>query len=527
MEKRFWDPQRQEQYVRHRDLAIERRQDQQEGTSVARDIDAIWPKLPAEERCLLAYLVLSDARSCIGRCADPLLAHMVEDGLLCLPPGVRLVLTEDLLTVFGMPPALWDALVARRRELLAPGVTEAQLLAEAAKRYSGRVTPISVTEAAGASPLADSGRPPGASPIAMATLLLSARLNDPQQAPRPLSLSEYHQLVQWLDATGLTLAALLREDVPTILQPYPDVDRILRLLGRTKKVALLLEHWARLGIWVLGERDAQFPTRLRQRLKTACLPLLFGAGPRAPLEHGGLCVVGSRDSPEESRQFAQLIGARAGAEGLVVISSDMRGVDRDVVSATLASGGRVICVLSDSLEKAVGSKRFRDALALERATLVTPFTPGIRFTVANAMRANRYQYALSDAAIVVETRESGGIWAGADENRKHRWVPAFVRTGLSASSGNNALLHLGLLPITQQEIEQSANLGRLLVERSAPSAVPSGAAARPRPDLFALFLAELSRLDEQTARSEEAVARHFGIELEQARAWLVRVRALP
>ena len=291
--------------------------------------------------------------------------------------------------------------------------------------------------------------------ITKATLLLSARLNDPRDAPRPLSLSEYHQLAQWLDALGLTLAALLRADTKTVLRPYPGADRILRLLRRVADVDFLLDHWDRLSIWVLGEREPEFPARLRRRLKTACLPLLFGAGPRDTLDQGGLCVVGSRDSPAESHSFAQAVGARAGSEDLVVISSDMRGIDREVISATLASGGRVICVLPDSLEKAVASKRYRETLATGRASLVTPFTPDIRFAVANAMRANRYQYGLSDAAIVVETRQSGGIWSGADENRKHRWAPAFIRIGANVSSGNSALLHLGLLPITLQDIEKA------------------------------------------------------------------------
>jgi predicted Rossmann fold nucleotide-binding protein DprA/Smf involved in DNA uptake len=359
--------------------------------------------------------------------------------------------------------------------------------------------------------------------IANATLLLSARLSDPVDAPRPLSLSEYHQLARWLDAQGLEPDALLHDDAAKLLQPHPDAERILRLLGRTADVDRLLDHWQRLGIWVLGERQADFPARLRHRLKTACLPLLFGAGPRIALNQGGLCVVGSRDCSEESLRFARVVGERSGREGMVVISSDMRGVDRDVITAALAAGGRVICVLSDSLEKAVASKRFREALATGRASLVTPFMPDIRFAVANAMRANRYQYALADAAIVVEARQSGGIWSGAEENRKHRWVPAFVRTAGNVPSGNGALLHLGLMPITHEEVERCSSLAELLVERASSPSIPAHAGAG-RPDLFAIFLAELALLDEETSRSEEEVARHFGIEVQQARAWLARAR---
>ena len=362
--------------------------------------------------------------------------------------------------------------------------------------------------------------------ITKATLLLTSRLNDPADAARPLSLSEYHQLAQWLDAAGLTLAALLRPDAKGTLRPYPGADRILRLLRRVAEVDFLVDHWNRLGIWVLGEREPEFPARLRHRLKIACLPLLFGAGPKDILDQGGLCVVGSRDSPEESLAFARAVGARAGSERIVVISSNMRGIDREAISATLGAGGRVICVLSDSLEKAVASKRYREALAAGNASLVTPFTPDIRFAVANAMRANRYQYGLADAAIVVETRQSGGIWSGAEENRKHRWVPAFVRTGANVAPGNSALLHLGLLPISLQDIEQGASLAQLLVERAtSPSARQQP--RRERADLYAMFLSELALLDAATASSEEALACHFGIELQQARAWLARARGNP
>jgi len=137
------------------------------------------------------------------------------------------------------------------------------------------------------------------------------------------------------------------------------------------------------------------------------------------------------------------------------------------------------------------------------------------------MRANRYQYGLADVAIVVETRQTGGIWSGAEENRKQRWVPAFVRTGADLCSGNSALLHLGLLPLTQAEIERSDNLAELLVRRASSPPV-AGSQPEHSVDLYSIFLAEISRLDASVAGSEDAVARHFGIELQQARAWLAR-----
>jgi predicted Rossmann fold nucleotide-binding protein DprA/Smf involved in DNA uptake len=368
--------------------------------------------------------------------------------------------------------------------------------------------------------------------ITQATLLLTTRFSQTATGgPRPLSPSEYHSLAQWLDTRGASLADLLRPNARILLRPYVGADRLLTLLSRVSEAEKLLGHCNALGIWAMGEREAAFPARLRQRLKTACLPVLFGAGRAGALEQGGICIVGSRDSPQEAHEFARAIGARAGSESLVVISSDMRGIDREAVSAALTAGGRAICVLSDSLEKAVVSKRYRDALAANRITLVTPFTPDTRFTVANAMRANRYQYGLSDAAIIVETRQTGGIWSGADENRKHGWVPAFVRAGVGASSGNNALLHLGLLPITRHNVEASPSLTQFLLERAHAPTPPkdtqvtsSSPPIASQTDLYAIFLTELESLGDSLAYDESAVAAHFGIELAQAKAWLARAR---
>ena len=87
--------------------------------------------------------------------------------------------------------------------------------------------------------------------------------------------------------------------------------------------------------------------KLIQRLKKARSPLLFGAGPLDNLDRGGICIVGSRDSPKTALSFSANLGDRCANEGLTVISSDMRGVDREAVTSALEKSGRVIVVLSD------------------------------------------------------------------------------------------------------------------------------------------------------------------------------------
>jgi predicted Rossmann fold nucleotide-binding protein DprA/Smf involved in DNA uptake len=372
-------------------------------------------------------------------------------------------------------------------------------------------------------------------------LLLCGRFGSPREGCKPLAPSEFHDLARWLDAHRIEFGDLLKSDGKSILKSYAGAtalhDRLGALLRRMDDLAVAHGRWTRLGIWVVGQFDRGYPSRLQRRLGFTALPLLFGAGPRALLDGGGVCIVGSRDSSPRGLEFARVIGARCGREGMTVISSDMRGADREVVGAALANGGKVVCVLSDSLEKTLAAKRYRDALAAGTVALATPFSPEVRFKVANAIRANKYQYALSDVAVIVETRQTGGIWLGADENRTEGWVPAFVRSDEVMPSGNLALLHLGLAPITRQDVERSATMREFLLAhvlagpRTSPT-LPAGSAAKPassgapsRFDLYPAFVDELQHFAASAPRSEDEIAAHFGIELDQARHWLKRAVA--
>ena len=203
-----------------------------------------------------------------------------------------------------------------------------------------------------------------------------------------------------------------------------------------------------------------------------------------------------------------------------MISSDMRGIDRETVTATLRSGGKALNVLADSLEKAVAARRNRRPLAAGQLAMVTPFDPRSRFSVSNAMRANKWQYSLADAAVVVESRRTGGIWSGADENRREGWVPGFVRIDDDISPGNRALLHLGLAPITSKDLESAGDLRPFFARQPSTRRT-----ATHLPDLYGAFTEGLSTLLGSGPRTESEIMDHFGIERVQARKWIERAQA--
>ncbi|MBM3557501.1 MAG: hypothetical protein FJX47_18335 [Alphaproteobacteria bacterium] len=145
---RLWDADHQDGYVRERDAALLRQAEAREGTGIARDFDAAWGGLTAVEREAMTYLALSGARSCVGNCRDLLLAGLVDKGFLLWPPGVRPILTEDLVTTFLIPPAVSQAL-EQRRGAIAGGRPAERVLAEGGAAFAGRVTPLTTSGQSG------------------------------------------------------------------------------------------------------------------------------------------------------------------------------------------------------------------------------------------------------------------------------------------------------------------------------------------------------------------------------------------
>jgi predicted Rossmann fold nucleotide-binding protein DprA/Smf involved in DNA uptake len=367
------------------------------------------------------------------------------------------------------------------------------------------------------------------------TLLLCGRFGEHNSEARPLNQSEFHELDHALEACQLAPENIL-DMTPAGLKEAGVVHgistkRLTGLMARNADLEETIKAWSKSGIWVLGERDKLYPARLRQRLTSARPPLLFGAGAIDCLDMGGVCIVGSRASGEPALQFSAALGKRSALEGLTVISNDMRGVDREAVTSALEGSGKAIIVLSDRLEKAVAAKRYRDSLANNQLTMVTPFSPNAAFSVANAIRLNRYQYVLSDVAVIVETRRKGGVWTGADENRIEKWVPAFVRADQPMSPGNIALLHLGLQAITQQDVENIDSLGDFFIskvtkgDRNSLPPMPNSDELISPTDLYSFFLAKFSNIASNIPQTETYIMKYFDIELVQARKWLDRAVA--
>lgn len=362
-------------------------------------------------------------------------------------------------------------------------------------------------------------------------LLLSApfrsRLKD---GPAPLTSLEYNELAAALHAESMRPGDLLRGTASASLSKLAarcaektrgrmTPERLLRLLERGGQLALALSSWTSAGIWIVSRADERYPTRYKRKLGRSAPPIVYGIGPAALLECGGLAVVGSRQPDLSSQEYTERLGRWAGSTNVQIVSGAARGVDETAMLSSVNAGGTALGVVAESLLKLSMRREFREGILAERLTLISSFDPDAGFTVGNAMGRNRWVYALADRALVVACSEGrGGTWAGAVEAlKRHELV--YVRTGNPQRPGNDALVGHGGLPAPADFAELFSGA---VVAEPADAALPLVPAKHA--DLFAFVAPELIRRLQKPMKVKEFAA-SIGLVQSQADAWLKRLLA--
>lgn len=291
------------------------------------------------------------------------------------------------------------------------------------------------------------------SPNTQAILLLTAPLIAGRGTPSPdlLTPGEYKRLARHLREIQRQPADLVSPGSVEIIracQSVIDEGRLQRLLTRGFLLSQVIEHWQARAIWVVSRADPEYPRRLKARLREDAPAVLYGCGNIGLLETGGLAVVGSRRVSDDLIDFTMSIGKLAASAGRTIVSGGARGVDQAAMRGASESGGKVIGVLAENLEKTVMNREERNHLRDGNLVLVSAYDPSAGFNVGHAMQRNKLIYALADTSLVVSSDlNKGGTWAGAVEQLdKLKFVPVFVRTIGDFSVGLDGLRKKGALP---------------------------------------------------------------------------------
>jgi predicted Rossmann fold nucleotide-binding protein DprA/Smf involved in DNA uptake len=315
-------------------------------------------------------------------------------------------------------------------------------------------------------------------PHTQAALLLAAHFGKATpDATKPLTPAEWDRLSSWCNEHDIGLADLLEGEASEVFDGWHDskipTSRLVALLGRGAAMAVAVEKWARSGVWIVGQGDADYPRLLKTSLGGRAPAVFFGCGNRRLLNAPGWAVVGSRNASMEDLDFATQLGALAAESGRVLVSGGARGVDEAAMRGALKADGTAVGILADSLLKAVLSRKYRGALQRGDLLLISPYYPGAGFSAGNAMGRNKYIYCMSELAFVVHSGPSGGTWTGANEAIKKGWGPVWVKRTDDPGAGNEGLVKQGArwLP---DDVLLEGRTSQLLTPRSKPSQGGSG-----------------------------------------------------
>lgn len=293
---------------------------------------------------------------------------------------------------------------------------------------------------------------PTLSPNTQAILLLTAPLIAGRGASSSelLSPGEYKRLARHLRDIQCQPADLVLPDAADLLracQSVIDESRLQRLLGRGFLLSQVIERWQARAVWVVSRADAEYPRRLKTRLREDAPAVIYGCGDMGLLESGGLAVVGSRHVDDSLIDYTMAVGRLAARAKRTLVSGGAKGIDQAAMRGALEAGGKVIGVLADSLEKTTMNREHRNLLLDGQLVLISPYDPSAGFNIGNAMQRNKLIYALADASLVVSSDlNKGGTWAGAIEQLdKLKFVPVYVRSTGEPSAGLDALRGRGAI----------------------------------------------------------------------------------
>ncbi len=297
-------------------------------------------------------------------------------------------------------------------------------------------------------------------PSTQAMLLLTSPLSKyASDEEQPLSVAEWGLFAAWLHEHNMKPEDLLEKDLEIKLKEWSNekisISRLKYLLNRGAALALAMEKWHRVGLWVITRSEKEYPQHIKKRLKHLSPPILYGIGNKNLLNTQSIAVVGSRNADKKSLTDAYEIGKKVANDGLVLVSGGTKGIDENAMKGTLDNYGNGIVILAEDLLKTALSAKYRNSLLNNNLVLISPYYPESPFNVANAMARNKYIYAISIASIIVHSNEKGGTWTGANEALTKQWTPIWVCESLDFNSPNQLLIDSGANKLTENILKHN------------------------------------------------------------------------
>jgi DNA processing protein len=264
------------------------------------------------------------------------------------------------------------------------------------------------------------------------------------------------------EETGASLPDLI--DDPARISSVITQEQIFAIRANAPKNLDVWRELTDLGVNMVSLLDPDYPKSMKSLLGKQAPPLLFVLGNKSLLERRSLGFCGSRKASEKGLAVARECAEIVSREGINVVSGYAAGVDMATHRAALGVGGTTTLVLADGIRHFRLKQELKVEWDWSRAAVVSQYSPGLTWSVHNAMVRNLTICALCKAMVLIEARESGGsIEAGRACLRLGIPLFAPVYEGMPESaSGNRLLLAEGARSLYKNKSTNLPNLRSLL-----------------------------------------------------------------
>ncbi|MBE6934184.1 MAG: hypothetical protein E7462_03940 [Ruminococcaceae bacterium] len=267
---------------------------------------------------------------------------------------------------------------------------------------------------------------------------------------KPLTMAQMRTLALRASAMErpVTERELTAADLTALGYGPEMADRILSLLADRPLLHYYLNRGKQAECVPVTRVSEGYPVNLRKRLGLDSPGALWAKGEVSLLQKPKIALVGSRDIAPENAAFAARVGREAARQGYVLVSGNARGADRIAQKACLDSGGQIISVIADELNK---QRKHQNVLYLSQEGFDLPFSS------VRALSRNQVIHALGECTFVAQCGLGvGGTWSGTVRNLKLHYSPVFCFQDGSAAAVQ--LEQKGASAITMSDLENFEKL---------------------------------------------------------------------
>lgn len=209
---------------------------------------------------------------------------------------------------------------------------------------------------------------------------------------------------------------------------------------------------------VLTLEDEQYPQKLKKILGDKAPPQLFCWGNFDLLERPSIGFCGSRNVTDKGINVTNDISEQVAQLGWVTVSGHAKGVDIASHITALKNGTGTIIVLPEGINGFRLKTELRKLATRENILIISQFPPNATWNVGYAMQRNSTIIGLSDAMVLVESRDSGGTFnAGLTALRlKHPLFVVRFQDTSQSNAGNDYFLQRGAAQIMKSQTTNRA-----------------------------------------------------------------------